>query len=126
MYCDYIYYRNEYYGNLIAEADFPRLATRASDFIDRITYDRLQNKEWPERTMVKVKKAVCALADKMSEIETANDVIRQNVGIASVSSGSESISYRSGNEISQAEQEKSFSVLVCGYLSGTGLLYAGL
>ena len=37
MYADYTFYTETFYGTAIAEADFPRLSSRASDFIDYYT-----------------------------------------------------------------------------------------
>ena len=39
-YADYKFYI-ESFGNAVPEADFPRLAERASDFVDLMTSDRL-------------------------------------------------------------------------------------
>ena len=40
-YVDYDFYTESYYGNVVPEADFDRLADRASDFIDTVTYGNL-------------------------------------------------------------------------------------
>lgn len=40
-YCDYDYYTNEYYGNIITEDDFPRYVDRASDKLDKFIFGRL-------------------------------------------------------------------------------------
>lgn len=39
-YADYKFY-TESFGNVVPETDFPRLAERASDFVDAMTFDRL-------------------------------------------------------------------------------------
>ena len=39
-YADYKFY-TESFGNVVPETDFPRLAERASDFVDTMTFDRL-------------------------------------------------------------------------------------
>lgn len=41
-YCDYDFYKNEYLGNVVAEVDFPRLAERASEKIDMLTFERIE------------------------------------------------------------------------------------
>lgn len=121
--CDYEFYKNKYLGDVITEADFPRLAERASEKIDRLTFDRLSISEdgtisarivyatheavepLDEKTTSKVKKAVCKIAETLNDIELYEKAIRESVGyeqtengqrgkvISSVSSGSESISY---------------------------------
>ena len=40
IYADYEFYKTEYFGVAISEADFPRLARRASSYIDYITMGR--------------------------------------------------------------------------------------
>ena len=40
-YTDFEFYATTYHGNVVPEADFPRIADRASDFLDVITFDRL-------------------------------------------------------------------------------------
>lgn len=39
-YADYKFY-TESFGNVVPETDFPRLAERASGFVDTMTFDRL-------------------------------------------------------------------------------------
>lgn len=41
MYCDYEFYKNVYYGSIIAEDEFPKYAERASDKLDYLTLNRL-------------------------------------------------------------------------------------
>lgn len=128
-YCDYEFYKTEYLGNVITEADFPRLSQRASEKIDELTFDRLaEGLPTNEREASKIKKAVCSLAEKMADIETANETFRTNGGLAvsSVSSGSESISYKTDATLSEVEKEKAYYEIVKRYLVGTGLLYAGI
>ena len=110
-YTDFEFYATTYHGNVVPEADFPRIADRASDFLDVITFDRLADGlPSDERAATKVQKAVCAVADKLYELELAEkqaNAAAQAGGssgasggatsgiISSRSSGSESISYAS-------------------------------
>ena len=113
QYCDYDYYKNKYYGNVIAEADFPRLIDRASTKLDVFTFNRLSVEDGEIfadityathvahelldiRYADKVRKCVCAIADYLMDAETAKVSMREQGGaiVASVSSGSESISFR--------------------------------
>ena len=71
-YADYTFYKEKYYGTAIAEEDFNRLADRASDKLDAMTFDRLvSGLPANSRSATKVKKAVCAVAEKIQEIEAA-------------------------------------------------------
>lgn len=110
-YTDFEFYATIYHGNVVPEADFPRIADRASDFLDTITFDRLvDGLPSDERAATKVQKAVCAVSDKLYELELAEkqaNAAAQAGGssgasggvtsgiISSRSAGSESISYAS-------------------------------
>lgn len=110
-YTDWNFYENTYHGNVVPEADFPRIVDRASDFLDVITFDRLvDGLPDNDRAKTKVQKAVCAVSDKLYELELAEkqaNAAAQAGGssgasggaisgiISSRSAGSESISYAS-------------------------------
>lgn len=117
-YTDFEFYTTTYHGNVVPEADFPRIADRASDFLDVITFDRLvDGLPDDERAKTKVQKAVCAVSDKLYELElaekqalsaaaggtsssTAGGTGGVNAGVVtSRSAGSESISYASPSEM---------------------------
>lgn len=117
-YTDFEFYAITYHGNVVPEADFPRIADRASDFLDVITFDRLvDGLPDDERAKTKVQKAVCAVSDKLYELElaekqalsaaasgtsssTAGGTGGVNAGmVTSRSAGSESISYASPSEM---------------------------
>lgn len=113
-YTDFEFYTTTYHGNVVPEADFMRIADRASDFLDVITFDRLvDGLPDDERAKTKVQKAVCAVSDKLYGLELAEKQalsaaagsLTSGTGgattgvIASKSSGSESISYASPSEI---------------------------
>ena len=114
-YTDFEFYATTYHGNVVPEADFPRIADRASDFLDVITFDRLvDGLPSDERAATKVQKAVCAVSDKLYELELAEkqaNAAAQAGGasgasggatsgvITSRSAGSESISYASPSEM---------------------------
>lgn len=119
-YADYKFY-TESFGNVVPEADFPRLAERASDFIDTMTFDRLvDGLPNNERSQKRIKKAVCSLAELMYQVELAEknatnqasaNLTNTNVGnisagvVTSVSSGSESISYATPQQIGASAKE---------------------
>lgn len=114
-YTDFEFYATTYHGNVVPEADFPRIADRASDFLDVITFDRLvDGLPDDERAKIKVQKAVCAVAEKLYELELADkQALSAAAGgtsssgsggatsgvITSRSAGSESISYASPSEM---------------------------
>lgn len=120
-YADYEFYTTSYFGSVVPEADFPRLAERASDFVDLMTFDRLvDGLPENERSQKRIKKAVCSLAELMYQIELAEknainqasaSVTDTNTGdkptgvVTSVSSGSESISYATPQQIGASVKE---------------------
>lgn len=126
-YCDYTFYSTTYNGNVIAQADFTRLADRASDRLDMLTFGRLKNGLPTEHTSA-IKKCVCAMAEALSDIELSKASIRNvgGAGVASVSAGNESIAYNAKYGLYEADTNKMMYQIAGTYLSGTGLLYAGI
>ena len=121
-YADYEFYTTSYFGSVVPETDFPRLAERASDFVDTITFDRLvDGLPTNERSQKRIKKAVCSLAELMYQIELAEKNAANvaasgtstTIGtggsttgiVTSVSSGSESISYATPQQIGASAKE---------------------
>lgn len=136
-YADYEYYTNTYLGTTIQEADFPRLALRASSFLDYYTQGRAaQSKE-----LDTLKMACCAVAEQYQSIDLARQAALNalknsaNAGAAgelqSQSVGTWSKTYRSGGESAQQaamaaqSAQASLAAVAAQYLSGTGLLYRG-
>lgn len=115
-YTTYDFYKNTYYGTAIATAeDFNRLESRACDKLDTMTFDRLvSGLPTDARAATKVQKAVCAVADKLNEIEQAEKTAQAGgfstdesgnlVGkiVTEKSSGSEKISYSVTSSIKSA------------------------
>lgn len=123
-YADYKFY-TESFGNVVPEADFPRLAERASDFVDLMTSDRLvDGLPTDERSQKRIKKAVCELAEVYYQLylaETQGIVMatmeQKSDGttgiITSKSAGSESVSYATPQQIGSGAQSwsKIYSVV---------------
>lgn len=140
-YADYEFYTTSYFGSVVPEADFPRLAEKASDFVDLMTSDRLvDGLPTNERSQKRIKKAVCSLAELMYQIELAeknatNAAVSgtstaigsggSTTGIVtSVSSGSESISYATPQQIGASAKEWSAVYAAAGDVQKTNdLLY---
>lgn len=121
-YADYEFYTTSYFGSVVPETDFPRLAERASEFVDTMTFDRLADGlPTNERSQKRIKKAVCSLAELMYQIELAEKNAANaaasgtstTIGsggsttgiVTSVSSGSESISYATPQQIGASAKE---------------------
>lgn len=137
-YADYKFY-TESFGNVVPETDFPRLAERASDFVDLMTSDRLVDRlPKDERSQKRIKKAVCSLAEKMYQIELAEKNATNaavsgtstTIGsggsttgiVTSVSSGSESISYATPQQKASGAKEWSAVYAAAGDVQKTNNL----
>lgn len=140
-YADYDFYTTSYFGSVVPETDFPRLAERASDFVDTMTFDRLvDGLPTNKRSQKRIKKAVCSLTELMYQIELAeknatNAAVSgtstaigsggSTTGIVtSVSSGSESISYATPQQKASGAKEWSAVYAAAGDVQKTNdLLY---
>ena len=135
-YADYEFYTTSYFGSVVPETDFSRLAERASDFVDTMTFDRLvDGLPENERSQKRIKKTVCSLAELMYQIELAeknatNAAVSgtstaigsggSTTGIVtSVSSGSESISYATPQQIGASAKEWSALYAAAGDVQKT-------
>ena len=154
-YADTEFYKTKYYGDTVSDESLEKYLEKASDRID--TFDRLvDGLPDNERAQTKVKKAVCAVADCLYQIDEVKKASMATVGtvtredgtmtgkmVSSVSSGAESISYvtgTSGNNsdiYSQAAMDKKVENVLLrqvatDYLAGVVdnkgvcLLYAGV
>lgn len=74
MYADYPYYVGTYRGSTIAEEDFPRLATRASSYLDSIC------NAGDHQSEDAVKMAACAVAEAWQVNEQGGEVVSESVG----------------------------------------------
>lgn len=128
----------DYYGTYmgtVSEEDFPRLAVRASAYIDYIT----QNRAKDHAEMVALKMCCCALIDKYHVIETAQKAVDASLEKASAakpetkseSVGDWSRTLTTGVEavsaaLSASNSAKALLAETCNeYLGHTGLLYRG-
>lgn len=148
-YADYNFYCERYHGDTLEANDADRWLDMASDELDTLTFGRLVN-AFPtvEMHALKVKKAVCAIADALFLIDTQRQAAAAQKAedgtyrgaVASISSGKESISYSAVGAAASAfataaadatEEVKLLCSIACRYLAnipdatGVNLLYAG-
>lgn len=133
-YADYAYYAGTYLGSVSEEA-FPRLAVRASSFLDYYT----QNRAKDNADLDAVKMCCCALVDKYAVIEAAqalaqNTLANAAAGDAEIKSetvGGYSRTLATGGEsalsaLNATDGAKKLLAATCNeYLAHTGLLYRG-
>ena len=149
MYATYKDYTEIYYGDVLTDDNADRWLDRASDFVDKITFGRLQT-AYPtdEQSDIYIKKSVCAVAEALYLIDAQKKAGAAQIGadgsyknpVASVSSGRESISYAlsGGSTVyaaaaaSKAAADSYTMSIAAEYLAnvadanGTNLLYAGV
>lgn len=104
-YADYEFYLNEYLGNAIAEEDFPRLATRATEYI----YGKTQwlSDKVTGKGAEMVKKATCAIAEI---------ILDENIMEATAFSGGQSVSSESVGSWSKSYSSTVLSASEVEYL----------
>lgn len=134
VYADFAYYSGTYMGT-VSEENFPRLAVRASSFLDYYTL----NKAKDNADLDAVKMCCCALVDKYAIIEAAQALAMKNLANAAASGaevksetvGSYSRTLATGGEsalsaLSVTDDAKKLLAETCmEYLAHTGLLYRG-
>lgn len=136
IYADYGFYTDSYLGTAISGEAFPRLALRASQFLDYYTQGRAAK----HADMEALKMACCALAEQYQAIDQAEELARKSLTAGAQSAGAElqsesvsshSRSFRSGGDSAKAAQEAArgarseLAEIARRYLAGTGLLYRG-
>lgn len=133
-YADYTYYSGVYMGT-VSSGDFPRLAVRASAFLDYFT----QNRAKDNAELDEVKMCCCALVDKYAVIEAAQALAVKNLVSAAVNDaevksetvGGYSRTLATGGEsaVSAMNATDGARNLLAGtcmaYLAHTGLLHRG-
>ena len=116
-YVDYEFYTESFYGSAVPEDVFEKWAELASDRIDMLTFDRLtHNYPTDETAQKKIKKAVCAVAETLYQIDVIRQAAIDAAGVVTnsdgtvtsrrvtgVSSGTESITFSSGSTSSRSE-----------------------
>jgi hypothetical protein len=134
VYADYTYYSSTYMG-AVSEGDFPRLAVRASSFLDYYTQNRAQG----NAELDAVKMCCCALVDKYAVIEAAQALAMKNLANAAANDaevksetvGGYSRTLATGGEsalssLNAADGAKKLLAATCNeYLAHTELLYRG-
>lgn len=133
-YADYAYYSGTYMGT-VSEKDFPRLAVRASSFLDYYT----QNRAKDHAELDAVKMCCCALVDKYAVIDAAQALATKRLTYASAADaeiksetvGGYSRTLATGGEsaisaLSATDGARKLLADTCNeYLAHTGLLYRG-
>lgn len=151
MYTNYDFYTNKYFGAVISEYDFPKYEDRAENKLYQLTMgriDKVMMGDYESRLSSLIQKAICDIAEKMYDIDKANELYRQSQGVVtengvthganvkSISAGSESITYSAQSDSVNSIQalvnmdkyalERVYFESARDYLGGTGLLSQAL
>ncbi len=117
-YADYAFYTLTYLGAAIAQADFDRLALRASVVIDQVTYGRaapvIAAGEDAD-AIEKIKLATCAVAEELQSQSQGGQIQSERVG-------QHSVTYNVGQATSEKHRLSEAAKL---YLWSTDLMYRG-
>lgn len=123
-YANYNDYTSIYYGNVIPEEAFGRVAERASEYMDSITFNRLRE-ETASKELDDVIKCNCALAELIYQYEQTSDSgdvqkVGEKVGEYSVQYVAATDS--SGHVLNLYEKK---AIIAKQYIGHTGLMYRG-
>ena len=132
-YTTFEFYKNSYYGDSVEESLFPKWEDKASMKLDLLTYGNI-NDDIRTKFDERIQKATCALVDLLYRIDykTAHANDAQAGNVKAMSSGGQSISFGSNETLvdkvlnDKIAQNRLCYDTICEYLSGTGLLYAGI
>lgn len=119
VYVGYEYYKNEYYGTAIPEEIFPRMAMKASRYIDYFTFDRLVDEDTSQYPILQV--CTCEMADLIYGSESSaskREKKSENIDGYSVSYVTEATD---GQLMEDVLKKKLYSIAK-RYLMNTGLL----
>lgn len=122
IYADYAYYTNTYKGTSTSQDAFAALSRRASAFIDRLTYNRLNN---GYAVTDAVKMATCAVAEAMQESTETKKTAIPAASVKSESVDGDSVTYQDPGDIREA-LETLWTEAAEQYLLFTGLMDRGL
>ena len=115
--CDYAFYTGTFHGNAITQPDFLRLATRAGEVIDQLTFSRIEavlTADTDTATIDLIKMASCAVAEEIQKLEQSGGPV------SAESVGNYSVSY-----LSRLSEDARYLKAARRYLWNTGLMYAG-
>lgn len=78
-YADYTYYTETYGGKSVKQEDFPRLAAKASAYLDSLTFGRAAENSGDER----LKMCCCELCDSLLLTDGSGGMVKQSESVGS-------------------------------------------
>ncbi len=122
-YADFLFYKNVFKGLVITdETIFESVSERASEYIDVVTFDRI-NENILSNIVIsdKIKRCCCALAEINFQFQSYS----QGKKVQSESNGKYSVSYAVPS-INESNAGLFFKRECIKYLGDTGLMYRGV
>ena len=126
-YADFQYYMDIFRGTLISDSiQFGTLSERASEYIDMVTFNRLEDENLLKQHETNIKKCCCALAENIFryDLQYNTDVkSSESIGAYSVSYSNplDNLTMLSGSTFLEYQYKTALKYLGC-----TGLMYRGL
>jgi hypothetical protein len=117
-YADLSFYKATYLGTAIADANFPRLALRASEKLDELTFGRaapVVTAATDTALITQIKFATCAVAEEIQKLEASGGAVQ------SERVGNVSVTY-----LSALSEDARLLKAAKTYLGNTGLMYRGI
>jgi hypothetical protein len=117
-YADLTFYKATYLGTAIADAAYPRLALRASEKIDEMTFNRaapVVTAATDTATIALIKNATCAVAEEIQRQDASGGAVQ------SERVGNVSVTY-----LSTLSEDARLLKAAKTYLGNTGLMYRGV
>lgn len=124
---NYEYYINDYGGSSIPGSSFENLSIRASAYVNKYTFNRINN----ENTNDDIKNSTCEIADLLYSQDIKKKKIEDDKMIASETVGSHSKTYVNNSSLidkqilTESELESSCYSICYKYIASTGLMYRG-
>lgn len=124
---DYKYYKDNYGGSSIPESSFNNLTIRASAYVNKYTYNRINNGNINDD----IRNGACEIADLLYSQDIKKDKIENNKIVASETVGPHSKTYVNNSGLvdkqilTERELESNCYNICYKYIASTGLMYRG-
>lgn len=127
-YVDFMFYQETYKGTKITtQSEFEEHALRAEEILDEMTWDRIPNmdeKFMTESLALKIRKAVCAMAEISKQCNPLYMDSGSSSGISSENNDGYSVSFQDPSTVAATYRSRSEGA-ARRFLGTTGLLYRG-
>lgn len=121
---DYVYYKDEFSGDLISENEFDSLIKKAEPYVSMMTFGNADGVDDSSEYSSNVMNALCSVAETIKSYTDDSGVEHGAISSESVG-GVWSRSYSVDKDSSSKSMESAIKFKLYMYLSNTGLLYAG-